>query len=1257
MRKSLIHPVLQAFLAIALILPALGAPGAGRAFAATGVPRIENPDFVPSIVDSANVEGSFFPTVVQTPIAVISGTVSLPNSTPSSGGSISFKELRDGAVAQTAQVDNAGHFSIFLLTVGSRYLILALPPEHSPANQSLPRVVQFDGTPQTQNFSLTETQLAGHVLRNGAGVQGASAGIAPSAIFSPTNPQISEYFTTDANGAFHFGGLADGVYSLAIRPNLSGVPSPGARSVTVEGGAVTRVGEQTYSGNVVFNLESTQGGGTVKNPDGQPAPFAYVEIKKPDLTYRSGVVAGIDGGFVFNNLADGAYDVTAFPANPNASPFGASAPVRVQVVSHVAAPNVLDLRLSAPMLTGIVQRPDGRGIQNAYVQLLRTLNPGEFEVGAGSSNGDGRFKIGNVPDGTYFVRTILPRELPFLPPAPSQVTLQSGSTVSVTLLASLSQKAVTGEAKLGGQGITDGIVYAYKQGGDGQSYAKVDASGRYTLPIPTGGTWLIGIAPPDGSDRSRPSSGWVYTQPPVAVTFSLDATPETKTVNFQVTRVGAIVAGHIVVAGGSPLPMNSLWVDIRDDSGHGNGGPVDGTGRYAIAVAPGVYHVRVSVRDDHFSVVGEPPLVNAVDNQSTSASDITIANRNLTISGRVIVQGASVQSADTTGVAGIQVVAFRQGGGDFVRTRTDDAGQYTLYVSSGVWQIQARPEGDDEYSPVSEPRLVVVTGQSIGQVDLGVLAATGRIRGHLMSDDATIDTSKLTGYAFALDGNGHQLHGSRVEGGNFVLNVPVGVTYTVGIAFPSGYDFGARPVIADLRSASVVTLNVPVLAANSTIVGHFVDRAGNPATNVNAEVHAVGDGGSRSARVDTSGTFTLKVMAGRWTLSAKLGENAAFSLIQPANNVVEVGSGATVTLGSDQNFVVAPISGAITGIVKTPEGTPMRGAWVWVEQPGLNGPEPRFAGGVTTDSNGAFTLRLSAGTYTVRAGAAQDLGFMPPAPQTVTVIDAPVTVNLQFRRAGSKITGSVVFTGTNEVYVTGYSTTGAHTAAKADASGSFTLTVTSNDTWIVFATSRNGKQVYRSPMRTVTVGSGDVTGVQLILAAVQGLFLPDGASVTFDASELKVLRLQDGTQVSIPAGALALSGTVTVMALPKEDLPAQVSGQPINIGYALVAKDANNVEIKHFLQNVTIVLPYPADGILAAMGITEASLIPSYWDSTAGAWKPADNVTPDFENNTFTISTDHFTDFAVLSTARTLGASSTTVFVPVSLSGYRSTGW
>jgi len=140
--------------------------------------------------------------------------------------------------------------------------------------------------------------------------------------------------------------------------------------------------------------------------------------------------------------------------------------------------------------------------------------------------------------------------------------------------------------------------------------------------------------------------------------------------------------------------------------------------------------------------------------------------------------------------------------------------------------------------------------------------------------------------------------------------------------------------------------------------------------------------------------------------------------------------------------------------------------------------------------------------------------------------------------------------------------------------------------------------------------------------------LPEALTVQFDSTKPKVIELTDGTELNIPANALATSGNVTLSINPKTSLPSKKGDRPIWYGYEFSATNATSQTITSFNSDITISFPY-TDAQLVKLGITADQLVPSYWDSTTGTWRQVGNVTIDTTNHLVVITTNHFTDYAI----------------------------
>jgi hypothetical protein len=225
---------------------------------------------------------------------------------------------------------------------------------------------------------------------------------------------------------------------------------------------------------------------------------------------------------------------------------------------------------------------------------------------------------------------------------------------------------------------------------------------------------------------------------------------------------------------------------------------------------------------------------------------------------------------------------------------------------------------------------------------------------------------------------------------------------------------------------------------------------------------------------------------------------------------------------------------------------------------------------------------------------------------------------------------------------------GATVAVVARQDGSYSLGLKAGIQWTLEAVSSDGNVFLRSPRQSLTPSAGTQTGPTLVLAAAATM--PEHVAFVFDSATDQSFTLGDGSQVQVPAGAMAPedpsrpSRGVLLTVNPLPELAGDGSVRPVSFGYRLKAYDRETRQpITSFFEPVTLSVPY-TQAQLAALGISESQLIPSYWDEASASWKPVENVSvvPDGAGGgVVNIVVDHFTDFALAAT------SDTSLFLPL----------
>ena len=293
--------------------------------------------------------------------------------------------------------------------------------------------------------------------------------------------------------------------------------------------------------------------------------------------------------------------------------------------------------------------------------------------------------------------------------------------------------------------------------------------------------------------------------------------------------------------------------------------------------------------------------------------------------------------------------------------------------------------------------------------------------------------------------------------------------------------------------------------------------------------------------------------------------------------------------------------------------------------------------GTQAGPDGKFTLPIVSGhVYEVRAHLPPDKdtgSAIPPKAVTADLRTAKTAnIVLQFRSSFGTMTGTVTLpngSSTDRCFVHYWSEAGDDGGSPCKQDGTFSLGYGQGKLHIA-ADSFDGKTPFRSAEQVVTVA--DQKKLTMNFQLKEGgfeVFSP--ASKTFDASQQATLTLDDGTEIMIPAGAMAASGNVTVSASPTIDLKSTENESPVGVGYTLSATDGSGKTISTFDSDVTVKIPYDESYVKSELGLDENLLKTVFKNDTTGAYEANSNASQDTKENSFTIVTDHFTDYTIVS--------------------------
>ncbi len=1004
-------------------------------------------------------------------------------------------------------------------------------------------------------------------------------------------------------GAFSLGPVPNGLYVLkAVPPAGSGYTQSEPVPVSVFNAPVN-VG--------VVALTDPEIHGTVTAPDGFTPVSATVKVYAGSALLVQQVDAP-SGEFLVGGLPAGSYSLRAFPATDD--PYWQSLLEPVTVNGHTQA---LTLTLAAAELYGVAEDPLGNPVSGATVHATHV---GGHLQHHDLTSASGYYAIGGLLSGTYVLTARPPWYLgALLAPEPVTVTLP-GATPPYTLTFRTPPKVVTGTVKTNtGIGISHAQVIAHRLDKSGQVETLSGAAGGYRLDL-SDGLWALTVRP---ISTTTPSD-WVYPNPPQLVHFQHTVRPEHKQVDFTVLTADAHVSGTVALPGSGTLQLPfTVTVSLHNDEGIGARAVVSDSGAFDIAVPHGGYKVWVTPDDPGYMGPVVDPIRVPI-NGTYDLGTLTLLERDAFITGIVADEGGA-------GVASVPIAAWRPGVPGGARAVTGPDGQYVLSVVAGDWHVQPSPGPDQPYIyPGPGTRLSISSTQTISDVDFTLIGADAVIEG-LLVDESGSPAADAEGWASATQVLSPTLHnGAPIQAGAFSIHVPGG-TYRVAALLPAGSPYmsaGERGVTVSAGETASVTLTVKTKDAH--IVGALWDpRNQDVVEGMNAGVAAWAGGNWVRTSVDAgNGAYRMDVASGLWHLGYHVDPGSNYVGLMHHKNV-PVQSSQTVTIP----LPVAERDGAIAGIVLGPDGAPLAGAKVIAD--GIGAVVDHVWLSRESDQDGRFVLPVPHGQYHLGATVGVT-DSIQPALRRVSVPEGGVSGGhvLQFRWPDTVISGGVTVSNTTgvtgTVFVWAWSEDDAFVKTRVpvvNSVGAYSLDVISNTTWHVGAVYETPSQ-YWLARETVVLGTGGATR-DLVLTGPHPK--PAPVAVTFDALQPQRIELADGTHIYIPAGAMPVTGQVTLHIVPIATLPYQRHANVYRYGYAFTAVDAEGEPItEHFNQEVVIGFAYD-DRELWASGINESFLKPAYFSTTTDRWTLPESYVVDTGANRVVMQIDHFTDFALTS--------------------------
>ncbi len=1037
------------------------------------------------------------------------------------------------------------------------------------------------------------------------------------------------------DGSYIISGLPSGTYKVSV--NATGFDQEFYNNTNdwmmAEAVPVT-VGQTTEGINLTPSREV--GGsitGFVTLADGTPVANAHVDGGSMEHMKWKWDDTEPNGFFRLTGINAGQWRLRVHPPNGEDYINYSESDEMIVTMTGTSELDVGQIILPTVNLVGQVKMPDGTAASWVPVNI-ETIDWSFFANVQTDQNG--YFRKGGLAASTYRIRVEIPwgRASGVVRPEPMIIEITDpNSVLDVGIITySTAVKHITGQVRReGGIGVENVEVNCWKRGSEGWANTRTASDGALSLDVASG-IWEVMIHPGPGQQEVD----WVYTGFPEVVAFADDSSEETKTVTFTVTSANSRITGRVIGPNEETLRQGAGWIDVRDDSGRGNGMPMSEAGQFSVSVSPGTYNIWVGIDQRTYPYWSSPRLspVKVEEGQIVNLGDVRLVGKNSGIQGQV------TRSGDGTPISGVRVNAWQREGG-WADATTDDQGNYRLTLLAGTWEVVAEVPYNSAYVSGQPPiRVAVGDNEIVTGVDFQLQSANGSIALSLRDSEGALLTDIDGGWAYARENQMKPVGGSPISNGQANIKVPSG-TYVVGVCLPpnTGYSMSGEQEVTVGESETAV--NITLLSNNSVITGRFYTDAAktSPATGITGEVFAMQKMGGvwQSTPINsTDGSYQLRVAAGEWNLGYWI-RTSGYINNPPPDSKVTVASGAT----EEYDFILMGADATIQGTVLDPNGNPIGYAWVWAHSEGDGSPGSRIDNGSQTMSDGRFTISVPSGReYEVGSNAPGEWGYIQPDFERVTPSTGQtVSVTLRYKQSDASITGTVYYEDANNIdvpcewaWVNAWSDNGQHTGTGADDEGRFQLNVSRGTTWHLeaFYHPEEGQTFYRAqtPVDVTVTSSLNTANIEVVQSDRE---LPPAISATFDPNVGWTNTLEDGTRIEIPAGAIPADGNVAISFTPMVDeLQRTATDKPIGWGYAITVSEAETGThiTDNFNTNVLITFAY-RDEDLAQEGLTEDDISPAYYSTTTESWTKVESFTVDKDANTITVQVNHFSTWAL----------------------------
>lgn len=597
------------------------------------------------------------------------------------------------------------------------------------------------------------------------------------------------------------------------------------------------------------------------------------------------------------------------------------------------------------VISGTIKKPDGTPAANVHPAVY---TPDHMITYYGNMTGpDGTYNVNNVMPGTYVFEANPDYSTGLVSYISAPFTVVSGEgtkTIDVTL--SAPPKTITGTITYKGTTtpVVGAIVNCWSYGGQGGSQATTDASGNYSVSVAANPKYGINLQAPVGAD-------WSYNEPSYDVTFANDASTETRTANFSVTKATATITGTVTYASnGAPVTAGNINSWSTMGSGGGGNAQLGADGTYTMRVPAGSFNVNYWNPDPSLTAVSQ--IVNITDGQTLTAN-FSVKVKTAHITGKIVdASGAAIPSVRINAWCMPLGSTNNMGPQPGVNGNATSAadGAFDLALLSGRcnvnidnWVDPSNPSAAMYVPAGMIPEVVLETDTSstaIGNVTVVKADATIRVT---VKDETGAIVTGVNGWVWAQKasttdfGPGQNYGGSLNPDGRAIIKLPSSVFSVVklGMNTPPESEYSVSDTGATITIAADSTTDATLILVknNSSIYGSLVDPNGIPLSKCTPPagqftfgeifVNNMSQGG-RNAQFKEDCSYRVSISPGKYFFNYHFAEGSGLLNSNPSPDPIEVKAGENIV----KNITALIGDAKIKVQVLSSTGKPMSNVWV-----------------------------------------------------------------------------------------------------------------------------------------------------------------------------------------------------------------------------------------------------------------------------------------------------------------------------------------